>query len=156
MSADADPEITTAKRPSSVLFACSMNAVRSPMAEGLAKFILGRSIFVDSAGLQKQPLDPFALSVMREIGVDIGEHHTKAFDEIDAESFDLIVALSPEAFERAQAFARTADVAVEYWPTSDPTSAGDTREQRLEAYRDVRDHLRRRIRERLGPPATPL
>jgi len=150
------PSTIAAKRPSSVLFACSMNAVRSPMAEGLAKFILGRSIFVDSAGLRKQPLDPFALSVMREIGVDIAEHHTKAFDEVDAESFDLIIALSPEAFERAQAFARTADVAVEYWPTNDPTSAGDTREQRLEAYREVRDQLRRRIRERLGPPTTPL
>ena len=141
------------KRPSSVLFACSMNAVRSPMAEGLAKFILGRSIFVDSAGLNKQPLDPFAMSVMREIGVDIAEHHTKCFDDVEVESFDLIVALSPEAFERAQAFARTADIEVEYWPTADPTSAGDTREQRLDAYRDVRDQLRRRIRERLGPPS---
>lgn len=140
------------KRPSSVLFACSMNAVRSPMAEGLAKFILGRSLFIDSAGLNKQPLDPFALSVMREIGVDIAEHHTKCFDDIEVESFDMIIALSPEAFERAQAFARTADIEVEYWPTADPTSAGDTREQRLDAYRGVRDHLRRRIRERLGPP----
>lgn len=143
---------TTLKRPSSVLFACSMNAVRSPMAEGLAKFIVGRTIFVDSAGLNKQPLDTFALTVMREIGVDIGEHRTKAFDEVEVESFDLIIALSPEAYERAQAFARTADVQVEYWPTSDPTAVGETREQRLEAYRGVRDHLRRRIRERLGPP----
>ncbi|MBY0611982.1 MAG: arsenate reductase ArsC [Beijerinckiaceae bacterium] len=143
----------TLKRPSSVLFACSMNAVRSPMAEGLAKFIVGRTIFVDSAGLNKQPLDTFALTVMREIGVDISEHRTKAFDDVEVESFDLIIALSPEAYERAQAFARTADVEVEYWPTSDPTASGETREQRLEAYRGVRDHLRRRIRERLGPPA---
>lgn len=143
----------TLKRPSSVLFACSMNAVRSPMAEGLAKFIVGRTIFVDSAGLNKQPLDTFALTVMREIGVDISEHRTKAFDDVEVESFDLIIALSPEAYERAQAFARTADVEVEYWPTADPTASGETREQRLEAYRGVRDHLRRRIRERLGPPA---
>ena len=143
------------KRPSSVLFACSMNAVRSPMAEGLAKFILGRTIFVDSAGLNKQALDMFALTVMREIGVDIGEHRTKAFDDVEVESFDLIIALSPEAYERAKAFARTADVEVEYWPTNDPTASGDTREQRLDAYRDVRDQLRKRIRERLGPSAPP-
>ena len=150
MSAD---DTAKPKRPSSVLFACSMNAVRSPMAEGLAKFIVGRSMFVDSAGLNKQPLDTFALTVMREIGVDIGDHHTKAFDDIEVESFDLIIALSMEAFDRAQAFARTADIEVEYWPTTDPTSSGDTREQRLEAYRGVRDYLRRRIRERLGPPS---
>jgi len=137
------------RRPSSVLFACSMNAVRSPMAEAIGKNQLGFSIFIDSAGLNTQPVDPFAIAVMREIGIEISGHHTKAFGDIEVESFDLIIALSPEAYEHARAFARTSDVEVEYWPIPDATTTGDTREQRLEAYRHVRDLLSRRIKERL-------
>ena len=143
----------SAKRPSSVLFACSLNAVRSPMAEGLGKYILGRNVFVDSAGVQMQMLDPFAVMVMREAGVEIAAHHTKTFADIEVESFDLIIALSPEAHEYAKHFARTADVEIEYWPTPDPTNCGDTREQKLDAYRVVRDQLMRRINERFDQPS---
>ncbi len=142
--------VDTHKRPSSVLFACSLNAVRSPMAEALGKNILGFSMFIDSAGVNRQELDPFAMSVMREIGIEISAHHTKTFDDIDVDSFDLIITLSPEAYERAKAFARTADVEVEYWPIPDPTDCGDTRDQKLDAYRRVRDEIRNRISARLA------
>ena len=139
------------KRPGSVLFACSMNAVRSPMAEALAKKILGRSMFIDSAGVHSQTLDPFAMSVMRELDIEISAHHTKTFDDINADSFDLIIALSEEALALAQDFQRTADIEIEYWPISDPTDDGNTREQKLDAYRNVRDDIKNRIIVRLAP-----
>ena len=141
---------TIKKRPSSVLFACSMNAVRSPMAEALAKQILGRSLFIDSAGVHSQALDPFAMCVMRELGIEISTHHTKTFDDINAESFDLIIALSQEALARAQEFGRTADVEIDYWPVPDPTDDGNTRDQKLDAYRTTRDDIKNRIIARLA------
>ncbi len=138
------------KRPSSVLFACSMNAVRSPMAEALAKQILGRNMFIDSAGVQSKALDPFAMCVMRELGIEISAHHTKTFDDIHADSFDLIIALSQEAFERVKELCHTADFETEYWPISDPTDCGNTRDQKLEAYRMARDDIKNRIIARLA------
>jgi protein-tyrosine-phosphatase len=134
--------------PHSVLFACTLNAVRSPMAEGLARHMLPRNIFVSSAGLRKSDVDGFAVAVMREIGIDIADHEPQALQEADTGSFDLVVALSPEA----DAFARTATRAtateIEVWEVPDLSGAGDTRERRLEAFRSVRELLRRRIRAR--------
>ncbi len=132
--------------PRAILFACTLNAVRSPMAEGLARSMLGSKAYVASVGLAKTDVDPFAVAVMREIGIEIGEHEPRSFDDISPEAFDVIVALSDDAHTRAQRIARTASVVVEHWPTEDPTAVGQTREQRLAAYRQVRDALRRRIR----------
>ncbi len=141
----------SAGHPSSVLFACSLNAVRSPMAEGLARSILGQRIYVDSAGLSTEPLDPFAVAALAELGIDIRDHNTQGFDDIAVDEFDMIVALSREALERAQELTRHTSVAVEYWPTDDPTmDQGGSRESRMSAYRAVRDGLVRRIRERFG------
>lgn len=135
----------------SVLFACTLNAVRSPMAEGLARAMLGTRIYVDSAGLSTATLDPFAVAAMAEIGIDIRDHNTQGFDDIAVDEFDVIVALSPEALERVKALTRASSVAVEYWPTDDPTAdSGGSRESRLAAYRVVRDGLKRRIRESFG------
>jgi protein-tyrosine-phosphatase len=137
--------------PRSILFACSLNAVRSPMAEGLARAILGQRIYVDSAGLSTETLDSFAVSALAELGIDIRDHNTQAFDDIAVDEFDLIVALSPEALERAKQLTRHSSVALEYWPTDDPTvDQGGSRESRMTAYRDVRDGIARRIRERFG------
>jgi protein-tyrosine-phosphatase len=137
--------------PKSVLFACSLNAVRSPMAEGLARDILGQRIYVDSAGLSTMTLDPFAVAALAELGIDIRNHNTQGFDDIAVDEFDMIVALSPEALERAKELTRHTSVGVEYWPTEDPTSdTGGSRESRMEAYRAVRDGIARRIRERFG------
>ncbi len=135
--------------PHSILFACSLNAVRSPMAEGLARALLGQRIFIDSAGLSTAALDQFAVAVMSEISIDITNHNTQGFDDIAIDEFDLIVALSPEAHAKALALTRHSSVAVEYWPTPDPTAeAGGARERRLAAYRAVRDQLRQTIRAR--------
>jgi protein-tyrosine-phosphatase len=141
----------SASEPHSILFACSMNAVRSPMAEGLARAILGQRIYVDSAGLATEALDPFAVAALAEMGIDIRDHNTQGFDDIAVDEFDLIVALSPEALERAKELTRHSSVALEYWPTDDPTlDQGGSRESRMQGYRDVRDGIARRIRERFG------
>jgi len=141
----------TAANPRSILFACTLNAVRSPMAEGLARAMLGQRIYVDSAGLSTAALDPFAVAAMAEIGIDIADHNTQGFDDIAIDEFDAIVALSPEALARAKVLTRHSSAAVEYWPTEDPTAdGGGSRESRLQAYRMVRDGLKRRIREAFG------
>lgn len=141
--------------PGSVLFCCSLNAIRSPMAEGLLKHLHGHQIFVDSAGVRTDTVDPFAIAVMDEIGIDIKRHKPITFEELeDLEglNFDLIVTLSPPAHHKALELTRTLASEVEYWPTIDPTATEGNREQRLEAYRAVRDQLMAQIRERFGPP----
>jgi len=142
-----------ALRPQSVLFACGMNAVRSPMAAALLQQMFGKSIYVGSAGVQKGELDPFAVAVMQEIGIDISRHKPATFEDVeDLEglNFDLIVTLSPPAHHKALELTRFHAAEVEYWPTLDPTSVEGSREQRLEAYRTVRDELLARIRARFG------
>jgi protein-tyrosine-phosphatase len=147
----------SATRPLAVLFACGLNSVRSPIAAGLFTQMFGRSIYVGSAGVRKGELDPFAVAVMAELGVDISRHKPITFEELeDLEglNFDLIITLAPEAHHRALELTRTSAVDVEYWPTPDPTDAEGSREQRLGAYREVRDQLLTRIRERfVGPRA---
>ena len=142
-------------RPQAVLFACGMNSVRSPMAAALLKQMLGSSLYVGSAGVRKGERDTFAAAAMEEIGIDISAHRPLTFEELeDLEglNFDLIVTLSPEAHHKALELTRTSAVDVEYWPTADPTAIEGSREQRLDAYRAVRDQLLRRIRERFSPP----
>lgn len=141
---------TGLKLPSAVLFACTNNSVRSPMAEGLLKFLLGHRIFVDSVGLRAEPVDPFAVEVMDEIGIDIARHRPKLFEELEDSSYDLIISLSPEAQHHAVEMTRTMACEVEFWPTFDATALEGSREQRLDAYRQVRDHLRRRIKARFA------
>ena len=135
-------------RPGSVLFACTMNAVRSPMAEALFKHLHGKRIYADSVGLKSAPLDPFVVEVMAEIGIDLRRHHAKTFDDLADLSFDVIVTLAPEAQHHAMELTRIMACDVEYWPTFDPTLVEGSREVRLAAYRDLRDQLLRRIRER--------
>jgi protein-tyrosine-phosphatase len=140
-------------RPQAVLFACGLNAVRSPMAAGLLQQMFGRAIYVGSAGVQRGELDPFAVAIMDEIGIDISRHKPLTFEELDeleGLNFDLIVTLSPRAHHKALELTRTHAAAVEYWPTADPTATEGNREQRLDAYRAVRDQLMAQIRERFG------
>ena len=93
--------------PGSILFACSMNAVRSPMAEGLMKHYFGNHVYVDSVGVRGEEVDPFAVTVMAEIGIDISKHKPKLFDELEDSSFDIVVSLSHEAQHSAVEMTRT-------------------------------------------------
>ena len=140
-------------QPLAVLFACSFNAIRSPMAAAMLRQMLGSSIYVGSAGVRKGEPDPFAVAVMAEIGLDISRHKPLTFDELDdveGLNFDLIVTLAPEAHHRALEITRTNAVDVEYWPTPDPSVVEASREQRLDTYRAVRDQLLAHIRERFA------
>lgn len=139
-----------ARLPGSVLFCCTMNSVRSPMAEGILKALYPKQVFVDSAGVRKEKVDPLAVEVMDEIGLDIAKHRSKTFDDLEDSSFDLIISLSPEAQHTAVDMTRTMACDVEFWNTFDPTIVEGTREQRLAAYREVRDFLNRKIRERFA------
>lgn len=140
-----------AAAPGPVLFACGLNRIRSPMAAGLMRRLHGPAVFVDSCGVRVDPdafADPFVAVVMDEIGLDLHDHAPKAFDDLEDEFFDVIVSLSPEAHHRAIEFARGRSVALEYWPTLDPTLADGSRDTTLAAYRGVRDALDARIRQR--------
>jgi protein-tyrosine phosphatase len=136
--------------PDAVMFCCTMNAIRSPMAEGILKQLMGSKIYVDSVGARQGETDPMMVEVMKEIGVDMSGHNPKTFDELEDTSFDLIIALSPEAQHHAVELTRTMACDVEFWNTFDPTIIEGSREQRLDAYRQVRDHLRQRLEKRFG------
>jgi protein-tyrosine-phosphatase len=152
MSEDAPGAPSSGRRPQSVLFMCAQNAVRSPMAEGLAKHFFGKSLYVQSAGVRKSEPDGFMLAVMEEMGIDEKKHRPRTVDELEeweGLNFDLIITLSPEAHHKALELTRTMAAEVEYWPTPDPTILQGSRDQMLDAYRDVRDGLAKRIRTRL-------
>ena len=136
--------------PTAVLFACTMNAVRSPMAAAILRHLTGRRIYIESAGVREGEPDPFVDVVMNEIGIDVSRHTPRTLSKLDDTSFDLIITLSPEAHHQALELTRTMAVEVEYWPTLDPTVMIGTgsRERVLEAYREVRDGLFQRIKQR--------
>ncbi len=148
----------SADNPSSVLFACNFNAVRSPMAEGMMKKYYGTRIFVQSVGVRSDhEIDGFSVAVCAEIGIDISNHKCRSFDEMedwgdDIDSYDLVIALSPASQRRALEYTRVHALEVEYWPTLDPTDMGQTREEKMDAYRQVRDLLSKNIIDRFGPP----
>ena len=142
--------------PRAVLFSCTLNSVRSPMAEGLLKHFLGHRIYVDSAGVRAHEIDPFTVSVMEEIGIDLSRHRAKSFDDLEDTSYDLIVSLSPEAQHKAVELTRTMACEVEFWPILDPTWVEGSRELRLQAYRQVRDELQRRIEARFALDLKPV
>jgi protein-tyrosine-phosphatase len=141
------------RNPQAVLFACGLNSVRSPMAESLLRQMFPHAMYVRSAGVRKGELDPFAVALMAELGQDISGHKPITFEELDdweGLNFDLIITLAPEAHHKALELTRTLAAEVEYWPTIDPTRVEGSREQRLEAYREVLDGLLLRIRKRFA------
>jgi protein-tyrosine-phosphatase len=136
--------------PGAVLFACTFNAVRSPMAAAIMRHLFGKFVYVESAGVKAGELDGLADEAMDEIGIEISGYKPKRFEDLEDGSFDLVITLSPEAQHRAMELTRTSSVDIEYWPTFDPTMIEGSREQRMDAYRMVRDELVRRIRARFG------
>jgi protein-tyrosine-phosphatase len=133
------------KLPGAVLFMCGMNSIRSPMAEAIARHHLPQSVYVASAGVRRGQRDPFVDAVLEEIGLSLGRHQPHLLEDLEDDYFDLIVTLAPEAHHAALDLTRSWAADVVYWPTPDPTVATGTREQILSAYREVRDHLTRRI-----------
>ncbi len=142
--------MSEATRPRAVLFACSYNAVRSPMAAAIARHLFPGQIYVRSAGVRRGEPDPFAVAVMDEIGLDIRGHQPRTFEDLEDSGFDLVVSLAPEAHHKALEMTRYYSLDAEYWPTPDPTLTTGSRDQILAAYRAVRDGLEKRIKQRLG------
>jgi protein-tyrosine-phosphatase len=141
--------------PASLLFACSENSVRSPMAEALAKRLYGQASYIDSVGVRASMVDGMAAAALDELGIDVHRHHAKTFDDVDPSSFDLIVTLSPEAHHQALEFTRGTAAEVEYWPVMDPSAVEGSREMRLSAYRSTRDQILARLKARFGAPSGP-
>ena len=142
--------------PQSILFCCDHNAVRSPMAEGIMKKLYGTGTYVQSVGvINDLEIDGFSIAVCDEIGVELSRHRSRSFDEMerwgdDLSSFDLIVALSPASQRRALELTRLFHLTVEYWPILDPTGIGETREMKLVSYRQTRDQILTKLREKWG------
>lgn len=119
------------------------------------RHLVPRGLYVQSAGVSKADLDPFAVAVMKEIGLDISNHKPWTVEDLEdweGLNFDLIITLSPEAHHKALQLTTTSATDVEYWPTPDPVGVEGRRELQLDAYRHVRDSLRQRIRERFASP----
>jgi protein-tyrosine-phosphatase len=144
--------------PQSILFCCDHNAVRSPMAEGIMKKFYGAGTYVQSVGVKNDmEIDGFCIAVCQEIGVELSRHRSRSFDEMeqwgdDLSSFDLVVALSPASQRRALELTRFFHLEVEYWPIMDPTGLGETREAKLDSYRQTRDQIIQHLKSRWGEP----
>ena len=147
--------------PQSVLFCCDYNAVRSPMAEGIMKKFYGADTYVQSVGVKSDlEIDGFAIAVCQEIGVELSRHRSRSFEQLkewgdDLSAFDLVVALSPASQRQALELTRVFHLEVEYWPIMDPTGLGETREAKLDAYRQSRDQVVENLIRRWGPPRKP-
>jgi protein-tyrosine-phosphatase len=144
------PATGAAPLPRSVLFLCGMNAIRSPMAEVMARKVLPRATFVASAGVRAGARDPFVDAVLAEKGFSLGSRQPQRLDEMEDAYFDLIVTLAPEAHHAALELTRSMAVDVEYWPTADPSGAAGSRDRILDAYRDVRDRIEQRVATRFA------
>jgi protein-tyrosine-phosphatase len=123
------------------------------MAAAIMKHFYGHKVYVASCGVKPGQLDPFVTAVMEEMGIDMARYRPQGFADLEDSSFDLVISLSPEAHHRALELTRTMAIEAEYWPTMDPSVAMGSREQILDSYRNVRDTLTRKIRQRFGSVA---
>ena len=143
-------EVMIRQLPSAVLFACTLNAIRSPMAAAIMHHHFGHKVYVASAGIAAGDPDPFVGMIMDEIGIDLKKHRPHSFEDLEDSAFDLVVTLSPEAKNRAETLSRTLAVEFENWAIVDPSQISGSREQILDSYRTVRDDLVKRILARFS------
>jgi arsenate reductase len=127
--------------PKHFLFLCVANSARSQMAEGIARALAPAGVTVSSAGSKPSKVNPFAIRALDEIGIDIRGHHSKAVDSISPEGVDAVITLCAE--EVCPMFLGKATRV--HWGMPDPAGAGRTDEEQLQAFRSVRDELRRRL-----------
>jgi len=133
--------------PRSILFVCYLNSIRSPMAEGLMHKRFPKTI-TKSCGMASGELDDLMVAVMREVGVDMGEHKAQTLGDVNEESFDLIVAFTDPAFEAAKAAFIDSDSKIEAWPLPDPTQGSLDVRSIMNNYRAIRDNIDMRLKQR--------
>ncbi len=138
------------KLPSAVLFACTLNAIRSPMAAAIMHHHYGHKVYVASCGIAAGDPDPFVGMIMDEIGIDLKKHRPHSFEDLEDSAFDLLVTLSPEAKNKADNMSRTMAIKIENWSVFDPSQTEGSREQILDAYREVRDDIVKKVKLRFG------
>ncbi len=120
------------------------------------KQLYGTDCYVQSAGVNNDlEIDGFAIAVCQEIGVELSRHRSRSFEEMqqwgdDLSGFDLVVALSPASQRAALELTRYFHLDVEYWPILDPTGIGETRDAKLQRYRQTRDQIHEKLIERFG------
>lgn len=131
-----------------VLFLCTHNSARSQMAEGLLRHLAGDRFDVASAGTERTHVRPHAIEAMREIGIDISGHWSKTVDELAGERFDYVVTVCDRANESCPVFPGTTQRI--HWSFEDPAAVSGTHEEKLHAFRTVRDAIRRRLEEFLS------
>ena len=134
----------------SVLFACTMNTIRSPMAEAIARHYFPRRIYAQSCGTRHGSANAFIVEILGESGFAIGTHHSRVFDELGDSNFDIIIAMTQEAHHHARDWARHCAGIIEYWEIEDPSLAKGSRSSILDSYRKVRDELSERILRRFS------
>lgn len=140
--------------PSSILFVCGQNSIRSPMAEAIARSVLPPSVYVASAGVKDGERDPFVDVILAEEGLSLGDRQPRRYADLEDGFFDLIVTLSPEAHHVAMSATQTEATAVEFWPMPDPSAVTGSRAQILDSYRDLFRRIAARLQELRGRPST--
>ena len=149
---NADQSLLANKGIGAILFACNINAVRSAMAEAMIKVTYPGKIFADSCGVTPGHPDGFAIAVMEEIGINMKMHQPKSFDNLDSAFYDVIISFSPEAHEAAVALTQSMDCETLYWPVDNLANLSGSRDERLRAYRYVRDTIQLNLENYLGKP----
>jgi len=127
-----------------VLFLCTHNSARSQMAEGLLSKMGGDQFEVFSAGTEETRVHPLAIEAMREIGIDLSGHRSKTLDEFSGQQFDYVITVCDRANETCPVF--PSDTQRIHWSFDDPSAATGTDEQRLRAFRNVREGIQHRLR----------
>ncbi len=149
---NADNSLLAKRGIGAILFACNINAVRSAMAEAMIKVTYPGKIFVDSCGVSPGNPDGFAIAVMEEIGINMDAHQPKSFDDLDSAFYDVIISFSPEAHEAAVTLTQSLDCETLYWPVDNLANLTGARDERLRAYRHVRDIIKGNLERYFGKP----
>ncbi len=136
--------------PSSVLFVCTLNSIRSPIAEGLLKQLIGTQGYVQSCGLEAGELNELMVTIMKEKNIDMSNHSAKTLNDLRDTSFDLVVAFTQDAYSAAQAVFDDSDTNIELWETPDPTAGDLNVRAMMDNYRAVRDSIAVRLTQKFG------
>lgn len=131
------------KRSKRVLILCTGNSARSQMAEGLLRHDAGEVFAVESAGIEPSFVRSEAIEVMREIGIDIANHRSKSIDEFTAQPFDWVITVCDNAKQNCPIFTEASRRI--HWSIKDPAGIDGDDQTRLDAFREARDELRKRL-----------